>query len=105
MIPVEKAPLIIPIANLHNLPTGARFMAKEGRATAEVEVKGDTLYVTATCDSLQQLVLQYEKELTYLRDKTEDVKEQSKSAFPFKWFLIGVLTGFILTIIGLIFKK
>lgn len=105
-IPIEKAPLIIPIRNLHNLPAGARFAAKEGRATAELEIKGDTLFITAICDSLQQLVFKYEKELAYQIDLNEKLQEKSEPAGNgFYSFLKGLPAVILLTIIAVLIIK
>lgn len=77
-------------------------MAREGQATADVEVRGDTIYVTATCDSLKALCLKYENELTRVRSEAEQLKKEiGKNSFwaLFKWYLTGVLTGFIIGVI------
>ena len=91
---------MIPMGSLHDLSPGAKFVAKEGRATAEVEIKGDTLIITATCDSLQQLVYRYEKELAYKADLVENLQKESKSVgFNFNSFAVGVLVGVVILII------
>lgn len=99
-IPMSKALLMIRTDDLRKLPPGAAYVNKSGQATASVQLKNDTLYVSATCDSLQQLVWHYEQELVRIRNDTEHLETQSQPAeSPFKWYLYGVLTGILLSII------
>lgn len=91
--------------DLHKLPAGARFTAREGQATAELEMKGDTLFITATCDSLQQVIYQYEKTLAFQTDMVGKLTEKVKTATPFIPFLWGVLAGIILTVTAIFILK
>jgi hypothetical protein len=96
-IPVERVPLIIQISSLHNVPPGARFVAKSGRATAELEVKGDTLIVTATCDSLQQLIYTYEAELqNYQEAEQQTITKAEYNPFSIKSFIYGLMAGVLI---------
>lgn len=107
-IPQSKVELKIPTQNLHSLPPGASFSEKKGQAGVKVEAIGDTIYVSATCDSLQVQCERYEKELTRIRSDTErqatEIKKNSVQTL-FKWCLIGFVAGIISTITVIIIKK
>ena len=107
-IPLSKVELKIPTQNLHSLPPGASFSEKKGQAGIRVEAIGDTVYVSATCDSLQVQCERYEKELTRIRSDTDrqvtEIKKNSVQTL-FKWCLIGFVAGIISTITVIIIKK
>lgn len=107
-IPQSKVELKIPTQSLHSLPPGASFSEKKGQAGVKVEAIGDTVYVSATCDSLQVQCERYEKELTRIRSDTErqvtEIKKNSVQTL-FKWCLIGFVAGIISTITVIIIKK
>lgn len=107
-IPLSKVELKIPTQSLHSLPPGASFSEKKGQAGLKVEAIGDTVYVSATCDSLQVQCERYEKELTRIRSDTErqatEIKKNSVQTL-FKWCLIGFVAGIISTITVIIIKK
>lgn len=92
--------------SLRNMPLGARFVTKQGRATADLEVHGDTLIFTATCDSLQQLIYTYEAELkNYKEAEQETVSKTEYNPFSMKSFLYGLMAGVILIILFKIIKN
>lgn len=104
-IPMSKVTLPLTVENLRKLPPGARYTAKNGQASAEVEMRGGTIYVTATCDSLQQLVFEYQKELTRVSSDAENYKKEvDRTVFKtlfihgLIFLLIGFITGVIVTI-------
>lgn len=105
---MSKVELKIPTQNLHSLPPGASFSEKKGQAGIRVEAVGDTVYVSATCDSLQVQCERYEKELTRIRSDTDkqvtEIKKNSVQTL-FKWCLTGFLAGIISTITVIIIKK
>lgn len=107
-IPLSKVELKIPTQSLHSLPPGASFSEKKGQAGVKVEAIGDTVYVSATCDSLQVQCERYEKELTRIRNDTDrqvtEIKKNSVQTL-FKWCLIGFVAGIISTITVIIIKK
>lgn len=107
-IPLSKVELKIPTQSLHSLPPGASFSEKKGQAGIRVEAIGDTVYVSATCDSLQVQCERYEKELTRIRSDTDrqvtEIKKNSVQTL-FKWCLIGFVAGIISTITVIIIKK
>ena len=108
--PKSLAKLAIPLDSLRKLPEGATFNNKSGQATASAAFKNDTLYVEASCDSLQNLVYQLEENLQAARDELEQ-KELIKEpeTVPFwvkgKWFLIGVLTTVLFITIKYVKKR
>ena len=77
-IPESRADLSIPVTALKELPAGAAFIQKSGQATAEIRFLHDTLFVAATCDSLQTLVWQYEEQLERQSKQTRDQKRGRK---------------------------
>lgn len=70
-VPESRARLVVPSAKLKELPPSAAFVQKSGQATAEIRFLHDTLFVTASCDSLQSLVYQYEEELANVSASTK----------------------------------
>lgn len=53
--------MTIPLTSLRDLPRGASYTEHKGRANVRVRTLRDTLYIDASCDSLQQLVTYYEQ--------------------------------------------
>lgn len=107
-VPQSKVELKIPTQNLHSLPPGASFSGKKGQAGIRVEAVGDTVYVSATCDSLQVQCERYEKELTRIRSDTDrQVTEIKKNTFQtvFKWCSAGFTAGVLLTLVVIIIFK
>ena len=107
-VPLSTVELKIPAQSLHSLPPGASFSGKKGQAGVKVEAIGDTVYVSATCDSLQVQCERYEKELTRIRSDTDrqvtEIKKNSVQTL-FKWCLTGFLAGIISTITIIIKKR
>lgn len=102
-IPASTAELTLPIASLHSLPKGAVFTEKSGAATVGVKVEGDTVYVTAHCDSLQQVIYHLVEEVETLKNENEELKTEKK---PRSGFGYGLLTGALLiTILLLLIKR
>ncbi|WP_278528773.1 hypothetical protein [Bacteroides acidifaciens] len=97
--------LTIPVDSLRKLPEGAAYRGKSGQANLTVGTDGSgNLVAEASCDSLQQLVLWYEEELTRIRSETQsetsnDVQTEEKRPPNRMWtFITGVLAGVLLTI-------
>lgn len=59
-VPKSEASLRISVDSLLKLPEKASYQARSGQATAKVEKSGDTIYVSATCDSLAREVEYYQ---------------------------------------------
>jgi hypothetical protein len=111
-IPAQAATLEIPTRNLLELPPKAVFTAKAGRASVSASITGDTIYIHALCDSLQQLCQYYESEIVRIRSDTEartvveTMTETSTDIFsPIKLLLAGFVVGIVSTIIFLLIIK
>lgn len=59
-VAADSLSMAIPMQNLRNLPAGAGWSKRKGRANLHLRVVHDTLLVDASCDSLQRLVELYE---------------------------------------------
>ncbi len=98
----------ISVDSLLKLPQGATYHRKSGQARAEVSIRGDTIYVTGTCDSLARQVEYYENLYHTARDaleaqSRENAKAESKECPYSTWqhitaFILGLAFGAITTI-------
>jgi hypothetical protein len=103
----EKARLAIPAKSLLDLPAGASFTERNGRASLSVSrnASGDSIRITAACDSLQALVEYYERLAYRIRGDTMsaaiETKKESATGLqsPLKLLLAGFLAGIITTVI------
>lgn len=59
-IPQESATLDVPILTLRDLPEGAGYTAKDGRAGVELRKEGDNIKITGRCDSISRLYHYYQ---------------------------------------------
>lgn len=109
-VPESKAQIAIPTESLHKLPEGATFKEKSGQAAVEVKYipaqpdvgKPEYIIVTATCDSLQLLCWEKDKELTRIRSDTEKEKleiKQDASRAKNRCLLIGFISGACVVIV------
>lgn len=101
-IPASAVMLTIPADSLRKLPDGAVYRGKSGQANLTVGTDGKgNLVAEASCDSLQQLVLWYEEELTRIRSETKseisnDVQTvEKRPPNRMRTFMTGVLTGIL----------
>lgn len=106
-IPQEKTTVEIPISDLRKLPEGAVYNEKKGRLNVKVKyVPADTVRgspekidITATCDSLQVLYKNTEKEFVRIRNDTSKeitkIKEDA-SRQKLTWFKFGFGCGMCL---------
>ena len=85
-----------------SMPAGAAFIQKSGQATAEIRFLHDTLFVAATCDSLQTLVWQYEEQLERQSKQTKEIRKEAerKSGLP----QITILLTFFLIALIILYK-
>lgn len=108
-IPASVVKLTIPTDSLRKLPKGAAYRSKSGQANLTVgSDKSGNIVAEASCDSLQQLVLWYEEELTRMRSDTRDVvkndvqMEEKRPPNLIRAFIVvfcaGLLVGLLLTI-------
>lgn len=101
-IPASAVMLTIPADSLRKLPDGAVYRGKSGQANLTVGTDGKgNIVAEASCDSLQQLVLWYEEELTRIRNETNsetsnDVQmEEKRPPNRMQTFITGVLAGLL----------
>lgn len=94
-VPESRVALAVPVGTLEELPAGSAFIQKSGQATAEIRFQHDTLFVTATCDSLQTLVYQYEEQLERLSAQTQEKKKETTWQLP-TLLLLLILFGLVL---------
>ncbi|WP_418673235.1 hypothetical protein [Alistipes putredinis] len=93
--------LTIAADSLRKLPEGAVYRGKSGQANLTVGTDGKgNLVAEASCDSLQQLVLWYEEELTRIRSETKnnvsnDVQIEKRPPNRMRTFMTGVLAGLL----------
>lgn len=100
--------IAVSVDSLHKLPEGAVYRKRSGRANIEVATRGDTVYVTGTCDELERQVEYYEAMYRSARealdqqerDHQQEVKERrSPVAVGAVNLAAGLLAGIVLTMI------
>ena len=101
-VPESRADLSIPVATLKELPAGAAFIQKSGQATAKIRLLHDTLFVAATCDSLQELVYQYETTIEQLSKQTTQKEKNNQRNCKSGYIIIGFI---IICALLYIFRK
>ena len=105
-IPASALKLTIQVDSLRKLPEGAVYRGKSGQANLTVRTDNSgNIVAEASCDSLQQLVLWYEEELTRIRSETNsetsnDVQtEEKRPPNRMRTFIIGVLAGLLVGVL------
>ena len=105
-IQASAVKLTIPADSLRKLPDGAVYRGKSGQANLTVRNDGSgNIVAEASCDSLQQLVLWYEEELTRIRNETNsetsnDVQmEEKRPPNRMRTFITGVLAGLLASVL------
>lgn len=105
---MSEVKMEIPTENLLKLPNQAEYRAKNGQASVSARIRDDTVYVEATCDSLQILCEYYESKYNLykkgydeLRSIQVDTNEKRSNLIKtvFISFFVGVVIGILLTII------
>lgn len=105
---MSQARITISVDSLLKLPAGASYHKHSGQAGAEVSLKGDTIFVTATCDSLQREVEYYEEQYHTALEAIDKLKEivqaeREHRSNPIKTaseaFIAGLFVGVLSTII------
>lgn len=94
-IPQSYVPLAI---NPNSLKEGESRDKKEGQARVKiVKLPGDSILVTATCDSLEVEFKYLQEKMTRLLDRNEKLEKEVKSKPKrITWFLAGVFLGLLL---------
>lgn len=100
--------IAVSVDSLLRLPQGAAYAKRSGQANIRVAARGDTVYVTGTCDSLQQQVEYYEALYHTARDALEQHETQyneerkqrtSPANVALAFFIAGFFSGAISTTI------
>lgn len=98
-IPASLATLAIPLDSLRRLPGGATYANRQGRATATVGIRGDTVVVTARCDSLQAVVAGLREELDSVRRLDAAKTVDKRPSGRMECFMVGLFTGLSMVLI------
>lgn len=97
-IPQDTVQTVVSLTSLRNLPKGAQYSARQGRASLKVTVRDTLVYVYASCDSLEQEI-EYYKALatrTYDRYKSERMAHEvtkSRASSSWQFMLLGLALG------------
>ena len=107
-LPPDTVRMEIPAARLADLPPGASFHKRSGRASAGVSRKGDTLLVYASCDSLQALCHYYERTSASWRQRYGEMEglykeERERRSKPVRTFFAGFAAGALLSVLTTVF--
>lgn len=80
-IPESKVEMEIPVENLRKLPEGSSYTEKSGQAKVVVKYvpQTETVFVYATCDSLQVLCENLKRDLIRVRSDSEKEKIEIKA--------------------------
>lgn len=104
--PASQTGLSISISQLcDSLVPKTNWKNKSGNATAKANVKNDTLYLTAQCDSLQ-LRAQIKQELIkdYQNSNKERLEETKTGISGFKYYATAILAFLAGVAVGIILK-
>lgn len=108
-VPKSEVRLTLNTDSLLDLPAGASYHAKSGRANLDVSkgMEPGTIVVYASCDSLQRLVEYYErlagKYKETLARQSEEVKEEKNPSSSVRRLIfliltVGLLSGIVITL-------
>ena len=106
-VPPSQAKLKLIIPQIKSLPIGAGYMHQGGRAIINItKTEGDTLFMTATCDSLQREYLRLEEELVRFRDfstyQSTSLMTRGPTGWQFFWICFGKCSAIILSFVFVI---
>ena len=91
VVPMSEANLAIPITALHDLPPAAVFHQSSGQANVSVRLVHDTLFVESRCDSLMQLVYQYENQINQWQQERHNQIVHTERDIGWKGSIIGTV--------------
>ena len=93
-IPESRVEMEIPVENLRNLPEGSSYSEKSGQANVVVKYvpQTETVFVYATCDSLQILCENLLREMIRIRWDAEKEKTEIRVDNFRKGFWVGVIS-------------
>ena len=100
-IPESRVEMEIPIESLRNLPEGSVYTEKKGQANVVVKYvpKTETVFVYATCDSLQVLCESLQRDLIQIRSDTAKEKTEIKVNNFWRGFRSGAISASLLAIL------
>lgn len=100
-IPESRVEMEIPVENLRNLPEGSSYSEKSGQANVVVKYvpQTETVFVYATCDSLQILCENLQREMLRIRFDAEKEKTEIRVDNFRKGFWVGVISLSVLAIL------
>lgn len=105
-IPASNVSMKIPAINgvINQTPPGSSYNARKGNASVSVRFIRDTLFVEANCDSLSQIIWEYERKIGEMQNSeiTDKTESKIKSFGIQKYFLAS---AFIIAIIMLLKYK
>lgn len=97
-MPASRAELRLPVKDvLHDLPPLASFNKYSGNARISVKHIHDTLYIEATCDSLQRLVMHYENELQQQTQRMQEKKREKHAPISFFAVVFALILALFLS--------
>lgn len=101
-VPPSRTTLELPLPQLQNLPQGASYSSQDGQSRLSItRGQGDTLVLTATCDSLARQVIFLTEELSYARSKSEMEQKlppaaRSPTGWQWFWIRLGQVSAILL---------
>lgn len=90
-VPRSQAFLLLKPENMARMPEGSKYTAHNGQASVEAWQKGDTLFVTAVCDSLQLLVESQYYEIKRLQRTVNEKEGVIRQGISWKEKITGTL--------------
>lgn len=83
------------------LPIGSGYHKQDGQASLNItKGENDSIYITATCDSLERLITYYEEENFRLRTSLEEKEYIPPDRKPTGWQWFWIRFGQLSAIIG-----
>lgn len=102
-VPASKTVIAVSLDSLVKLPSGSKYSSRSNQATAEVSMNGDTVYITATCDSLERWVEYYENlyssTLEMHNEYIQQAEKEQKKITGGSAVMVIILTLFYLMIV------
>lgn len=110
-VPPSMAKTVFPTGMLKQIPVGTGFSKRSGQATVNVtRISGDSIEVTATCDSLARQVILLSEELTRIRNETSEAVEKLppeviKEPTGFQWFQVWIGRTAVAVLVLIIIRR
>ncbi len=79
-VAAERSEMTIPIRSLLELPEGAKYSAREGRASVEAERRGDGIVIRGACDSIARRSIRIERQVARQRSTTDTLRQHRVEA-------------------------